>query len=351
LLMSDDLSNRLFSEKARDFLAKAFGADDLHVRGATLLQGGISRQTWRVDVGWQTPKSAPVERSLIFRVDPSDSLLESGRQVEYAMYQAFWRVPGVPVPEPLFLVDDPKPLGAPFMVVSWLPGETRQDAILAPEYRESGRRIAARVFEILGSIAAADYRNLNLNGILPVPAPDHAWKVQLDHWQKVIHDRGVVPLPITSGALRLLYRKPPPPPQRLVVVHGDYHFGNWLYTPQDVIAIVDWEMAHLGDPHEDLAWAFLRNWRSGSAPDKIMQFLDPEEAIRIWESTSGLKVDRTALRWYTLFNHIKAQAIWASAVSRFAVSTDAPLAYAIAGWKNFARQEVWMLEEMGGLRQ
>jgi aminoglycoside phosphotransferase (APT) family kinase protein len=137
----------------------------------------------------------------------------------------------------------------------------------------------------------------------------------------------------------------------LTVVHGDYHFGNWLYTSEEIVAIVDWEMAHLGDPHEDLAWAILKNWRSESAPTKVMQFLDPEEAIDAWESTSGLKVDRDALRWWTLFSHIKAQAIWAKAVFRFAARTDAPLAYAIAGWKNFARQEAWMLEEIGGLRQ
>jgi aminoglycoside phosphotransferase (APT) family kinase protein len=348
--MRDDPSSRSLSGKARDYLAKGFGTDDLYVRQATQFEGGISRQTWRVDVGWQTAASAPVERSLIIRLDPPDSLLESGRRTEYAMYQAFWPVAEVPVPEPLFCEDDPEPLGMPFMVVSWLPGEAGPAAILAPEYQESGKRLAARVFEILGSIAAADYRSLGLEGKLPVPALDEAWAIQLNQWEKAINDSSIVPLPVTRAAIRLLRREPPPTLPRLAVVHGDYHFGNWLYTPEDIIAIVDWEMAHLGDPLEDLAWAFLKNWRSETTPEKIMQFLDPEEAIDIWERTSGLKVDHDALGWWMLFSHIKAQAIWAKAVCRFTASAGAPLAYAIAGWKNFARQEAWMLEEMGGLR-
>ena len=65
------------------------------------------------------------------------------------------------------------------------------------------------------------------------------------------------PQPIIRAAIRWLRANPPPPPERVSVVHGDYRVGNFLYTKEGIHGIVDWEMAHLGDPLEDLAWSFM----------------------------------------------------------------------------------------------
>jgi aminoglycoside phosphotransferase (APT) family kinase protein len=345
--VQEGTSGRFLAENAERYLAKVFGVDDLKVKDAGQFSGGISRQNWYVDTIWHTPEGKPVERSVVVKLDPPSSLLESRRQVEYSMLKAFWLVPGVPVPQTLFIEDDPEPLGMACFGMERLDGVTRQNAILEPAFKATGPRIARQAFEILGRIAAADYRNLELEGVVDVPAPEVAWVPQLDYWEQIIRDFGLGPLPVTSAVIRRLRREPPPPLPHLAIVQGDYHFGNWLYTPEGIVAVLDWEMAHLGDPHEDLAWALARNWRSGSQPNKIMEFLEPEEAIRVWEKARGEKVDYGALQWWTLFTHIKANAIWSKAAYEVATSNNAPIVYAVTAWKAIERQEVWMLEDMG----
>ena len=84
----------------------------------------------------------------------------------------------------------------------------------------------------------------------------------------------------------------------------------FLFDEQgEIHGVLDWEMAHLGDPLEDLAWGFNPVWSFGR-PDLAGGLIDQAEAVTIWERTSGLKAEPTALHWWTLFNCVKGQAIW-----------------------------------------
>ena len=336
-------------ENAKKYFARKFESGDLEIKKAFQIMGGVSRLTWRFDVEWTKP--AHGERSIILHLDLPSTLLDNGRQVEYEMYKAFWEIPEVPVPEPLFIEDSPEPLGMPFLAVARAEGISRQSGIHRPEYSQSADRMARQVFKILGKIAAADVDLMGFSGVLPRPAPDELWSFELDRWEKLIKDSDIGPLPITEMVIRKLRRNPPPAPSRLSVVHGDYHFGNWLYTPEGITAIIDWEMAHLGDPHEDLAWCCLQNYRARSSPDKVMLVLEPEEAIRIWEESRGLKANREALRWWTLLAHVRATAFWAHAAHQFATNRSVTLDYAILGCWCISGQEAWMLDDFGGMRE
>jgi aminoglycoside phosphotransferase (APT) family kinase protein len=114
-----------------------------------------------------------------------------------------------------------------------------------------------------------------------------------------------------------LRRYPPPAAQKLSVVHGDYRSGNFLHDGEGrILAILDWEMAHIGDPLEDLGWAFDPLW-SHFDSTKVAGLLPRADAIAIWEKTSGLKVDPEALAWWALFNAFKGLVIWISAAKSF----------------------------------
>jgi aminoglycoside phosphotransferase (APT) family kinase protein len=107
-------------------------------------------------------------------------------------------------------------------------------------------------------------------------------------------------------------------------------------------------MCHLGDPHEDLAWSFARNWRSGTTPEKIGNALDPAEAIAEWEATSGLHVDPECLRWWQLFTHVKANAIWTTAAHEFSAgrrmsSCSGPWAGCSSALRRSGRSKTWGL--------
>jgi aminoglycoside phosphotransferase (APT) family kinase protein len=255
------------------------------------------------------------------------------------------------VPEALWLESDSRWLDHPFFVMEELAGfEASPQAILAPPYAAHHERLAREKWTILGAIAAADPEKLGLSESLPRVEPKDAWRRELDHWTKVIDEDSLAPQPIARAAIRKLRRAPPPPPKRLHVVHGDYRTGNFLYDSDGAIrGILDWEMAHLGDPLEDLAWSINRVW-CWARDERVGGLTSKENAIRIWEQASGLRADPEALRWWELFSSVKGLAIWISGGHEYQEGTnkDPVLAFSSVWLTN--AQDRAALETMGKLR-
>ena len=133
------------------------------------------------------------------------------------------------------------------------------------------------------------------------------------------------------------------------MVHGDFRAGNFLYDDDgEIRAILDWEMAHIGDPHEDLAWSLSRVFSFGK-DDRRSGLAVKEEAIAWWEEGAGFKIDRDALRWYELLTDLKAQALWASAAKVWKTSENRDVILAYASWWLQNAQNKAMLETMGRL--
>src|SRR5439155_11733332 len=152
---------------------------------------------------------------------------------------------------------------------------------------------------------------------LGVPRPDEAAERQLARWERIVDAQALEPLPVVRLAIAWLHAHPPPPAQRVVVCHGDFRTGNFLFSADDVRGVLDWEMVHLGDPLEDLAWTCLKNWQygahrrpDGSTEPLIGGIIRREEAYAIYEQASGVRVDPNAMRWWDVFSHVKATAIW-----------------------------------------
>ena len=125
------------------------------------------------------------------------------------------------------------------------------------------------------------------------------------------------PQPIVRAAMRRLRRNPPKPAQRISVVHGDFRSGNFLHDGGGhILAVLDWEMAHLGDPLEDLAWCFDPLWNHFD-DSRVAGTVAEAEAIAIWERESGLVVDPAALAWWKLFSAVKGCAIWTTSAKEF----------------------------------
>jgi aminoglycoside phosphotransferase (APT) family kinase protein len=182
----------------------------------------------------------------------------------------------------------------------------------------------------------------------PLAAED-CWKRELEYWEARIDEDELCPQPIIRAAIRWLRRNPPPPAQKVGVVHGDFRTGNFLYdTEGDIRGILDWEMAHLGDPLEDLAWSINPVWRwarDGRAGGLAVN----SEAIRIWEEASGLRADPEALHWWELFSSVKGQAIWVSSAKEFTDGKNQDLILALSGWLMGNSQDRAALLAMGRL--
>jgi aminoglycoside phosphotransferase (APT) family kinase protein len=148
----------------------------------------------------------------------------------------------------------------------------------------------------------------------------------------VIDQDELEPQPIARAAIRWLRRNPPPAPSRLSVVHGDYRTGNFLFDGEGTIrAILDWEMCHLGDPLEDLAWALDPLW-SWPDPERPGRLIPREQALAIWERASGFVIDRRALGWWEIFASVKGLAIWISSAREFADGRNLDLIMVLASW-------------------
>jgi aminoglycoside phosphotransferase (APT) family kinase protein len=291
------------------------GAAAVAVDSLARISGGASRETYRFRLTW-TEDGRALERKLILRRDPPASLIDTERRIEFEAYRAF-HGSAVPVPEMLWLEEGHGPLDHPFFIAEEIAGFQASPALLwAAPYLDTHERLAERKWSILGEIARADPAALGLDAVMEPVAADACWTRELGYWEGVIDDDEAEPLPITRAAIRWLRANSPPPAQKLSVVHGDYRTGNFLFDEQGAIhGVLDWEMAHLGDPLEDLGWSLNPVWSFGR--ELAGGLVTQAQAVVTWERASGLKADPAALKWWTLFNCVKGQAIWISSARAF----------------------------------
>jgi aminoglycoside phosphotransferase (APT) family kinase protein len=290
-----------------DYLGKRW---DTPVAIANLrrFHGGAARETYRFDA-----TTATGTRELVLRRDPPSSLIETERRPEFDALAAFHGTE-VPVPEPLFLDERGAELGSPGFIMAEVPG-LHAGPMFDPEpYGAHAAAVGEAMFTILGRIHARD--PAALAGV-PRPAPEDCWRVRLDHWRRAAEADAIGPEPILWAGIRWLERHPPPAAQAVTIVHGDYRSGNFLVDDGGRIgAVVDWEMVHLGDPLEDLAWAMDPLWAHGT--DRPGGTIDESSAIAIWQAASGLTAEPESLRWWRVFAQVMGLAIWISSAREVA---------------------------------
>jgi aminoglycoside phosphotransferase (APT) family kinase protein len=113
-----------------------------------------------------------------------------------------------------------------------------------------------------------------------------------------------------------------------------------------LLAVLDWEMAHIGDPLEDLAWMLDPLWAHGDA-SRPGGLLPRAEAIALWERASGLKVDQDALRWWSLFAALKGMAIWISSAKAYREGGGVDPVLGFSGWYTARRHDVILADLLG----
>ena len=236
-----------------------------------LIPGGASQETWSFDAlrpdGGRQPLIARrrVRPPVVPPVDEA-ALLRAAAAA------------GVPVPAVV--------LDEPYLVVERVEGDGNPRRLLRDGAFAAVRpRLAAQCGEALARI-----HQIPLTAVagLPEPDPVGAWRDMLD--------ASGHPHPAFEMAIRWLDEHRPVPAGR-VVVHGDFRNGNLIVDKQGVAAVIDWELAHIGDPLSDLAWLCLKAWRfGGTAP--VGGFGSVEDLLVAYEKAGGVEVDRDALRWW-----------------------------------------------------
>jgi aminoglycoside phosphotransferase (APT) family kinase protein len=257
----------------------------------TAIPGGASRETWLIE---------GERESWVLRRDPEGSVSLVPIAEEFALIDRA-REAGVPVPKPVALEPAGGRFGSAGMLMSFVEGTSVAPRILRkPELQEARTRLTAQLAEALARIHAID--PAELEGVLPDPGPDPAL-AQIDEWERQLDEIGE-PLPAVELGLRWL-RANAPEPAEPRLVHGDFRLGNFIVDENGLAAVIDWELAHLGDPAEDIGWLCIRSWRFGNDDRPVAGVGDLDGFIETYESAGGAPVDRERVRYWEAFGNVK----------------------------------------------
>jgi aminoglycoside phosphotransferase (APT) family kinase protein len=205
------------------------------------------------------------------------------------------------------------------VVVERIPGETIPQRILRDDRLATARgRLAAQFGETLGRI-----QQVPLDEVPMLSGGD-----ALARYRQVLVDSGH-PHPAFEMAFRWLEASRPPPADT-VLVHGDYRNGNGIVDPDGLRAVIDWELAHIGDPTEDLAWLCLRAMRFGF-PKPVGGLGDYHDVLDAYTAVTGRKVDADTLRWWMVLATVRWGAICVLRAVRHLSGTARSLEYAAIG--------------------
>jgi aminoglycoside phosphotransferase (APT) family kinase protein len=278
-------------DKLTQVLAPLLG-EGVTVENLRPLTGGASRITYAFDAVTDSVRSP-----LILRTAPSDEPGNfAGMELEAAA-QAAAAEAGAPVPTILVASDSPAALGSPFLICNEIAGETIVRRIQR-QLDDDGR--AHLLVQCAQALAAIHRARTDIAG-LPEPDPLADVRVRLDEMADTTAT--------FEWALRWLdTHRPQASPPRLI--HGDFRMGNLIVEGSTLAAVLDWELVHLGEIYDDLAWFCLRAWRFGAPAELAAGGLGSvEDFISAYETASGTSVDRTAMRWWLVLGTLRWGAI------------------------------------------
>lgn len=266
------------SEDMAALLSPLLGAE-VAIENLRVLTGGASRTTSAFDAVVSAER-----RPLILRIGPPDDV-HAGMELE-ARVQAAAAAAGAPVPHILLADDSPAALGNPFLICEEVEGETIVRRIQR-QLDDPGRtRLLRQCARALAAIHRAEWNGLGLVREDPV----EQWRDRLD----AMGDTTAT----FEWAFRWLAARRPPP-STAVLVHGDFRMGNLMVDGSDLAAVLDWELVHVGEAYEDLAWFCVRAWRFGAPASLGAGGLGSiESLLQAYEEAGGATVDRAAFRWW-----------------------------------------------------
>jgi len=243
------------------------------------LTGGASRTTWAFDA-----TTGGQQRSLILRIGPPDDV-HAGMELE-ARAQAAAAAVGAPVPHVLVADDSVGPLGNPFLICDAIDGETIVRRIQRRLDDTARARLLRQCADALAAIHRAD-----------TDLPGLTLEDQLAEWREQLDTMADTTATFEWAFRWLAANRPAPSPPHLV--HGDFRMGNLIVDGSGLAAVLDWELVHVGEVYEDLAWFCIRAWRFGAPLDLAAGGLGSiEDFLRAYEKAAGATVDRTAFHWW-----------------------------------------------------
>lgn len=259
------------------------------VEGLRRLSAGASRDTWRFTASVDGGKP----RELILQRDRPGGSLDGPTMAAEDELLVAAAAAGVPVPTVVLASTAAGPLGPNSRVTAAVAGESLGPRLVRAERTDEGRRHLAAD---LGAAAAA------IHGLDPTAHPGLDAVDALDQLRVGLDLVGEARPTFELALRRLAEDRPPPLPPS--VVHGDLRVGNLLVDGDRLTAVLDWELAHLGDPREDLGWLCVRAWRFGGERE-VGGLVDLDDLLAGYRAVGGAPVTADEVRWWTVVGTLR----------------------------------------------
>ena len=282
-----------------------------HVEGLRRLSAGATLETWAFSAVGEG-----VARPLILRRSPGGLRGHESLPLplEAALVQAL-AGRGIPLAHVVHTLVEADQLGDGFLM-DRVDGETIPRKILRDAaFADVRPRLAAQFGAILAAIHAVDVAVLPALALRP-PSTTLA-RLQARH---AAMDR---PSAVFELAFRWLRDRLPADPVAPQLVHGDFRNGNLIVGPEGVRAVIDWEIAHLGDPAEDLAWICLPPWRFGQIQQPVGGLGARQDLFDAYAAATGRPVDGDRVDFWQVMGSLRWGIGCAGMLDWFASGRDA----------------------------
>jgi aminoglycoside phosphotransferase (APT) family kinase protein len=294
-------------ERLATFLTAQNGSPT-RVEAVRRFTAGFSWMTYGFVAEW-TGKAGLERQRMVLRIGPPTGLFAPYRASPECIVLRALRGHGVPVPRIHFFSDAPEVFGAPFFIcehvagtapLPWVaPGQAAFDPILRA-------RLAEQFVAALAALHRFNWRDSPVAALAEEVSPDNAAARQVALWEQALRRWQLREYPVVEQALSWLLTHCPLAPH-VAIIHGDYRIGNFLVDKKEISAVLDWELVHMGDPHEDLGFMCLRAFGGKASDGSFLacHLLTRETLYERYTALSGMPVRSASVGFYELFNVFK----------------------------------------------
>jgi len=268
------------------WFAERLGMTDATIVASNLLPGGAVQHNWRIDLDIDG-----TAQSYVLRAGPEFPLPESLSKVDE--FDVLRRVhgAGVPVPEPLWFRDG----DTPFFVSRLCRGEARRDGLIDRPDNEALLCDLGAVLAAIHQMKPASHAN---------PEAPLARVETLAEWMDGLTEMPTLVADSIAEGLVWLRRHAPEECDG-TLVHRDFRTGNFLVEDGRLIAVLDWEFAGWGDPHEDIGWFCAQCWRGDAQSQEAGGLGDRRDFYDAYMASGANKPDPERVRFWEVFAHLR----------------------------------------------
>lgn len=284
-------SNSEFETNLQPLFAEVFG-QSCRLDDVRRLSGGASQETWLLKGSGET--------AILRRAPGGTSMARSsaaiGLPAEARLIQAA-EAACVPVPEILRVLTPEDGLGDGFLM-RHVAGETIARPILRnAEFASARQKLSGQCGSALAAIHSIPAQGL------PPELQLSDGLAQIAQYEDIYRTFDA-PRPVFELALQWL-KSNAPVPRPTVLVHGDFRLGNLMVDETGLAAVLDWELAHLGDPREDIAWLCVNSWRFGQSQNRVGGFGSLETLLTTYNQASGTDIRSDEINWWETLGSLK----------------------------------------------